>query len=174
MKRSTNMALKTLIRAAVVAIPLGAVPLSATPPTGLTAEQLGKSGQDPFDVNVAGIDRSQKWDLKLNSKSETDVYIMRNTIAPGGNLGWHSHPGPTIVTVTQGSVVLTDGVDPLCKSTVYTVGEGFTEISAGHHVHNLTNASASQPAQVIAVHFVPSGEARRIDEPEPNNCKFDD
>jgi quercetin dioxygenase-like cupin family protein len=168
MKRHLNL----LSAGAVVAGALVFTPALATPPDGLTAEQLGKSGQDPFDVNVASIDQAQKWDLKLNSKSESDVYIMRNTIAPGGNLGWHSHPGPTIVTVTQGSVLLHDGMDPLCSSTVYNVGEGFTEIGAGHHVHNLTNASASQPAQVIAVHFVPSGELRRIDEPEPNNCKF--
>lgn len=159
-----------LVAAVVVASACAIVPAAATPPVGLTFELLaGPIVFAPWDVNVSPIDKNVKWDMKLSSRSDSDIYIVRNTVAPGGNLGWHTHPGPTMVSVIEGAVLLYDGTDPLCGFRRYEAGEGFTEISR-EHVHNLRNASGEAQARVIAYHMLPRGEPRRIDKPKPTNC----
>lgn len=105
------------VAAVVVASACAIVPAAATPPVGLTFELLaGPIVFAPWDVNVSPIDKNVKWDMKLSSRSDSDIYIVRNTVAPGGNLGWHTHPGPTMVSVIEGAVLLYDGTDPLCAS----------------------------------------------------------
>src|SRR5687767_12688706 len=51
-------------------------------------------------------------DLKSNTDTHkamiktwgaSDVYIVHNRVAPGGNTGWHSHPGLSFVTVKSGT-----------------------------------------------------------------------
>ena len=32
----------------------------------------------------------------------SDLYVQQNTWQPGGSTGWHTHPGPSFVIVTQG------------------------------------------------------------------------
>ena len=34
------------------------------------------------------------WQARINTKGASDLYVLQNTIAPGGTFGWHSHPGP--------------------------------------------------------------------------------
>lgn len=170
MKRNSRTVVRMATSAALVASAVGIVPARATPPVGATVELLGGPiAFEPFDVNISPIDRKEKWDLKLSSRSDSDIYVLRNTLAPGGHLGWHSHPGPTMVSVIQGSVLLYDGTDPLCTFKRYDAGEGFTEVSR-EHVHLLRNASTAAPAQVIAYHMLPEGQPRRIDEQKPTNC----
>lgn len=168
MKHNPKIAVRA--SAALVLSALAIVPARATPPVGATVDLLGGPiSFVPFDVNVSPIDRSEQWDLKLSSKSPSDIYVLRNTLAPGGHLGWHTHPGPTMVSVIQGSVLLYDGTNPLCTFRRYNAGEGFTEISR-EHVHLLRNASTEVSAQVIAYHMLPEGQPRRIDEQKPTNC----
>ena len=49
-------------------------------------------------------DKNDKWDFKLMTKDTSDIYVVRNAIAIGGQSGWHSHPGPSLITVTIGEV----------------------------------------------------------------------
>ena len=46
--------------------------------------------------------------IQIKSKGFTDVYITEITIAPGGHGGWHSHPGPSIITVKSGEASFYD------------------------------------------------------------------
>jgi hypothetical protein len=92
---------------AVVVVALGAsaftsVPAVATPATGFTAVQQIKGEYPPLNVTA---DKTGKWDLKLHTKDSSDLWVVRNSIAGGGQSGWHTHPGPSLITVTIGEIL---------------------------------------------------------------------
>jgi quercetin dioxygenase-like cupin family protein len=47
-----------------------------------------------------------------------DVYVVTNTVLPGGNSGWHTHAGPSIVAVKSGTATVYDGDDPSCTPMI--------------------------------------------------------
>ena len=89
--------------------------------------------------------------------------------APGGTTGWHSHPGPSLIEVVAGTVTNYEGDDPRCRPHVYTAGMGFVD-AGGKDVHMLVN-EGSVPAETIAVQLLPQDAVRRIDAPDPGNCR---
>lgn len=149
-----------------------AAPALATQASGFTAVQQIKGVYPTLTLNTASnrnTDKTDKWDVKLMTKDTSDIYVVRNSIAVGGQSGWHSHPGPSLITVTIGEVTEYDSSDPLCSPTVHHAGEGF--VDRGDHAHLLRNESGAA-AETVAVQFLETGATRRIDEPAPNNCSF--
>jgi hypothetical protein len=57
--------------------------------------------------------------VKFQTKDPTYVRIQKIEIAPGGNSGWHHHPGIVIATVETGSVTFTRSD---CSSKTYGPG----------------------------------------------------
>ena len=143
-----------------------ATPALATPASGFSAGQTFKGVFPPLQVKG---DKTDKWDVKIDTKDDSDVYVVRNSIAIGGQSGWHSHPGPSLITVTVGEITAYESDDPLCQPKVYRAGEGF--VDSGDHAHLLKNESGAA-AETVAVQFLAVGSTRRIDQPEPNNCSF--
>jgi quercetin dioxygenase-like cupin family protein len=97
------------------------------------------------------------------------VYVLQNTIAPGGTFGWHSHPGPSLVIVKSGTATFYLADDPTCSPQVVTAGHGF--VDGGHDTHVVRN-EGTEPLVTVVVSFVPAGFQRRIDEPSPGNSPF--
>ena len=155
-----------LMAAAALAAALIVAPAHATPASGFTAAQQWKGVYGELDVKA---EKTAHWDLKLTTKDDSDVYVVRNSIAIGGQSGWHTHPGPSLITVTVGEITAYDSSDPLCSPKVYRAGEGF--VDHGDHAHLLRNESGA-PAETVAVQFLPKGATRRIDADAPNNCNF--
>jgi quercetin dioxygenase-like cupin family protein len=151
---------------AATALCMVTAPALATPASGFTAVQTIKGVYPPLQVKG---DKADKWDVKIDTKDESDVYVVRNSIASGGQSGWHSHPGPSLITVTIGEITAYDSDDPLCQPKVYRAGEGF--VDSGDQAHLLKNESGAA-AETVAVQFLPVGSTRRIDQPKPNNCNF--
>lgn len=150
-----------------------AAPATATPASGFSAVQQWKGVYPSLNINTGSdrsTDKDDKWDLKLMSKDVSDVYVTRNAIAPGGQSGWHTHPGPSLVTVTVGEITIYDDHDPLCSPKVYRAGEGSIDLGGGH-LHLIRNESGA-PAETVAVQFLPQGATRRQDRDAPNNCNF--
>ena len=144
-----------------------ASPAVATPASGFSAVQTIK-GTYP-ELRVVG-EKTGKWDVKIDTKDDSDLYVVRNSIAVGGQSGWHRHPGPSLITVTIGEITAYESDDPLCSPKVYRAGEGF--VDSGDHAHLLRNESGA-PADTVAVQFLPGGATRRIDvDPAPTNCSF--
>jgi quercetin dioxygenase-like cupin family protein len=141
-------------------------PSLATPASGFTAVQQIKGDYGPIDVKIKG---SNDWEVELKTDGESDVHVVRNSIAIGGQSGWHRHPGPSLITVTIGTITAYESDDPLCSPRVYTAGQGF--LDEGTHAHLLRNESGA-PAETVAVQFLADGATRRIDESAPNNCNF--
>ena len=155
-----------LAAGAAISLAFASGPALATPASGFTAVQQIKGDYGPIDVKVKG---NNDWEVELKTDGDSDVHVVRNSIAIGGQSGWHRHPGPSLITVTIGTITAYESDDPLCSPRVYTAGEGF--IDEGTHAHLLRNESGA-PAETVAVQFLADGAARRIDESAPNNCNF--
>lgn len=167
--------LHRLVRSAAVALaisPLCTTHAFATPGSGFIPNPFVNGHFGKISIQPNG-NKTDKWGLIMKTLDDTDIGADRLAIQPGGYSGWHAHPGPVFITVTQGSVVFYDGADPLCPSRTYGTGESFIE--SAYDVHFVKNASASAAAEYIAVTIKPEGFvglAFRLDRPEPNNCTF--
>ena len=166
MEKHHNGIVRTIciVAAALAATGLSTTPASSTPATGFVGTQVARGAYGEIDLKLKTSDFS----LKLDTKGNADIYVTRNAIAIGGQSGWHTHPGPSLITVTLGEITAYD--DHLCAPHVYHVGEGFVDPGDGD-VHLLRNESGAV-AETVAVQFVPAGAARRIDAPQPTNCNF--
>jgi quercetin dioxygenase-like cupin family protein len=146
----------------------------ATPAAGFMAKTLAKARFNRIDannivVNPPGV-RSDVWQSIQKTHGPSDLYVQSNTWEPGGQTGWHSHPGHSLIIVTSGTLTAYEGDDPTCTPHVYTEGKGFVD-PGGSHVHIIRNETAL-PATTIAVQLVPADGVRRIDKPDPGHCPF--
>jgi len=141
----------------------------ATPSSGVSTTIYGQSSFSDIDVNAHSIP-ADIWQAKVKTKGQSDVYVVDNKLAVGGTTGWHTHPGPSLILVVQGSVTNYTSSDPTCAGQTYTAGQGFIDPGQGE-VHTLLN-EGSVVAETIAVQLLPKGAVRKTDEPVPDNCPF--
>ena len=151
--------------------------LLATPGSGFAASTIAQGRFDDIDVASQVLrefgDTTPKKDLWLSlqkTKGPSDLFVQNNLWVPGGYTGWHTHPGHSLIIVTEGAISAYDGDDPSCTPTVYTAGMGFVD-AGGDHVHNLRNEGTVN-ARTVAVQLIPADAIRRIDAPAPGNCPF--
>ena len=140
----------------------------ATPSSGLTTTILARSAFQQFELSGHSVPPGT-WEAKMRTHGLTDVYVVDNKLAPGGTTGWHSHPGPSLILVLAGAVTNYDSSTPGCVPVTYTTGTGFVD-AGGQDVHMLRNNGSVQ-AETIAVQFLPKDAVRKIDEPQPANCR---
>jgi quercetin dioxygenase-like cupin family protein len=143
----------------------------ATNPRDVTTIPLGQARFDDInattktDLNPGAS--TDFWQARINTKGASDLYVLQNTIKPGGTFGWHSHPGPSLVIVKSGTATFYMADDPTCSPQLVTAGQGF--VDNGHDTPVVRNEGDVDLVTVV-VSFVPAGFARRIDEPAPDNC----
>ena len=101
--------------------------------------------------------------VKIKTKGESDVYTVYNAIQPGGHTGWHSHPGPSIITVKSG-VATEYHADDLAHPEVHAAGTSFVDDGEGAH---LLRNEGTTLLETIAFQILPAGAPRRNDEPAP-------
>ena len=159
----TRFALSLLVAVVGVAAYSGTV--LATPPSGVTSTVFAVGQFDEIQAKTL----SDTWQARISTKGETDVHVLENRIVPGGSFGWHSHPGPSLVTVKTGALTLYRGDDPDCTPQAVAAGSGF--VDEGGDVHLVRN-EGSIDTVVYVTSLVPRGAARRIDEPSPGYCPF--
>ena len=144
----------------------------ATPGTGFKGTTIAKATFPELFSHVVGT-TPQPWDELIMTHGASDLYVQQNTWEPGGSTGWHTHPGPSFVTVTEGSVTVYEGEDATCTPHVYTAGtpdDSFVDIGGGD-VHMIRNETGAE-AQTVAVQLIPAGADRRLDADDPGHCKF--
>src|SRR4051794_18853659 len=116
----------------------GATSLPSTAQTTpIASEPLSLRAEFPDDV-------SMKIKLK-DHHGETSVVqvgdpsrtlVVKYTVQPGAKFPWHSHTGPVVVNVQQGSLVYVASEG--CEERTYGPGKAF--VDAGHgHVHSAYN-----------------------------------
>jgi hypothetical protein len=153
------------VTAALALVAFVAVTL-ASPPWGVTPTVLARGTYDAFKVKSAP---GSPVEFKAKAKSSIDIVVRKHDYAVGGYTGWHSHPGPVFITVTQGELKYYEYDDPTCTAHVVTAGHGFVDNGRGHMVRN----ESGQPAQDVSVIIAPVGGAFRgeLDAPNPY-CGF--
>ena len=99
--------------------------------------------------------------IKLqNSSLPGDVVVQKFVLGPGGQSGWHQHPGPAVVTVKSGQLTL-DQDD--CSSATYDAGEVAVEPTLD--VHRVRNVGAVDLEFWVTFLDIPVGSPQRL-EPE--------
>jgi predicted metal-dependent enzyme (double-stranded beta helix superfamily) len=158
----------------IVLVALGAAAyvgnVLATPSTGFTSTTLAKAQLGELNTKVHSVPAD--WHAMIQTKGLSDLYVQSNAFTPGGSSGWHTHPGPSLITVTAGTVTVYDGDDSTCTPHVYsaTGTNGFVDVGGGD-VHMIRN-EGTEDARTVVVQLIPAGAVRRIDTPAPGNCPF--
>ena len=148
-------AIPLLALAAFVAVTM------ASPPSGVTPTLLARGTYDAFKVKSPP---DSPVDYKAEAKSPVDFVVRRHDYAIGGYTGWHTHPGPVFITVTQGELTYYHYGDPTCTPHVVTAGHGLVDDGRGHMVRNESGATA----QDVSVIMAPVGGAFRGELNPPN------
>jgi quercetin dioxygenase-like cupin family protein len=138
----------------------------ATPGSGILGAIVHARGTNADELNIHSAQG-----VKLKTKSPVDFVTQQITIAPGGTTGWHSHPGPVLVTVKSGALTLVYADDPTCAGRTYTAGQSFVDRGA-ETVHTALNRGMT-PVEFWATYIVPGppGAAIRLDAADPR-CEF--
>jgi quercetin dioxygenase-like cupin family protein len=138
----------------------------AEPPSGVTPTVLARGTYEAFEVRA---NEHGALDFKAEAKAPMDVVVRRHDYGPHSTTGWHSHPGPIFITVTQGTLTYYENDGLTCTPHVVSAGQGFLDDGHGHVVRNETD----EPAQDVSVITAPVGGAFRTDLDAPNPvCGF--
>ena len=140
----------------------------ATTATGTQSILLGRATFDE-SFKVKRVARAADWEVEVEASPALDVAVQMITFQPGGQSGWHRHPGPVFISVVAGEMTFYEGDDPNCAPTVRHAGEGF--LDTGAHAHIARNETAG-PATNVPTSFAPPASALRIDAANPGNCPF--
>jgi hypothetical protein len=139
----------TALLAALLAATAATVAL-ASPPLGVTPTLLARGTYDAFKVKA---DPDGPIEFEAEAKPAIDLVVRRHDYLPDSTTGWHSHPGPVFITVTQGELTYYEYDDPTCTPHVVSAGHGFVDNGQGHIVRN----ESGQPAQDVSVITAPVG-----------------
>ena len=132
----------------------------ATPSSGQSTTII--SGPIVLDQSQV-VTESRDHGVIFKTKGQSDVYVVYNKIAPGGHTGWHSHPGPSIVSVVSGQATEYRSDEP--DAIVHSAGTAFVD-EGGDHAHIVVNTGDTDLV-LVAFQILPKGAPRRIDEPAP-------
>lgn len=109
------------------------------------------------------------WHVEVKATPSLDMAVQRIVFQPGGQSGWHRHPGPVFIQVVSGTMTFYMSDDPACTPMVRTAGQGYLDV--GEHPHIARNETGA-PAENIVVYLAPPGAALRIDAGDPGTCPF--
>jgi hypothetical protein len=139
----------------------------ATPGIGILSAPVQARGTIAERLNV-----HSNSGVKLQTKDALDVVTQQIVIAPGGTTGWHSHPGPVLVTIKSGAMTLVYADDATCQGRVYTAGQSFVD-RGDEFVHTALNRGSGN-LEFWATYLVPGepGAPARLDAPASGTCGF--
>jgi len=159
----SKMNSKLMLAGALVAGAFGGIALGSawvTPSSGLTTTIIA----GPTLLGEADVkSESEINEVEIQTKGVSDAYVVHNKIVPGGHTGWHSHPGPSIVSVVSGQATEYRDDDP--DGVVHLAGTAFVD-EGGDHAHMVVNEGTTDLV-LVAFQIIPRGATRRIDRPAP-------
>jgi len=141
-----------------------------TQSSGSQSTLLGRATfGDPADQTFKVKRITGDWQVEVKAKPTFDLAVQRIVFQPGGQSGWHTHPGPVFIQVVTGTVTFYESDDPDCKPIVRTAGQSYLDL--GEHAHIARNETESV-AENLVVYLAPPGATLRIDADAPENCPF--
>jgi quercetin dioxygenase-like cupin family protein len=135
---------------AVAAAGVGATALATgghAQPDGVAIEPLAHS-------TIGEKVRSGGSGVAIRTKGPRDMLTAAITVEPGASFGWHSHPGPVLVAVTEGRFTLRRVENRRCRTRTFGPGQAFVE--DGERVH-LGSNEGSERVRIYATFFARVG-----------------
>jgi cupin domain len=151
---------------ALIALAAFVAVTKASPASGVVGTLIGRGTYPAYHLKT---DPQSPISFEAKTKQQTDVVVQRHDYQPGATTGWHMHPGPVFITVTQGTLTFYERDDPACAPHVVSAGQGYVDTGMGHIGFNRTDQVASD----VTVAIAPVGAAFRseLDAPGPY-CNF--
>jgi len=128
----------------------------ATPPTG--------------EVQFKDLTRAQAMDSAKIVINPGSAFVSGSySVAPGGESGWRQLPGPSVLSVNKGKLMLHGGAG--CAAKEYTAGQAAVVPAGTYMVHN----PGSEPLDFFGFFFdqvpgAPKPLAEGATEPTPSDC----
>jgi quercetin dioxygenase-like cupin family protein len=128
----------------------------ATVPTGFLAvhNEIG-------DVPVSALARAA-------ASGGADVFVQHVRLGSKSATGWHTHPGPALVSVVKGSLTYEYAASNRCHAIEYQAGRGFVDRGFGH-VHRAIAGNEGVDFYVTYV-LPPGSETHVIGTGAPEEC----
>lgn len=139
-------------------------------PVGFGVEVLARHATFPDEVAAQFRLRYENGRTVVSNlpRDASTVVFARVTWDPEGTSGWHTHPGPVVVSVVEGELLLVNARD--CVPRTYGVGEAFVDPGRGS-VHIASNPSTTDRAVAYATFLgVPDGKPATVWVP-PVECE---
>ena len=159
-----------LVLAGVTAVMI--LPAHATPQAGVSSVTLAHGSFDEIDIfaktDINPGNPTDYWKAMINTKGATHLYVVQNTVTPGGSFGWHNHTGPSLVIVMAGVATEYEGNDPTCTPRLHPAGTTF--VDSGEDSGHLVRNDGTVNLVVTVVRLVPEGAVQRLDLPNPGFC----
>jgi quercetin dioxygenase-like cupin family protein len=143
----------------VLALTLTLLGVVATVVAGVALATPGSGFKERTVVARGTLEPHFKIKLQ-DSSSPGDVVVQKFVLLPGGQSGWHLHPGPAVVTVKSGEFTL-DQDD--CSSATYSAGQVVVEPTG--HVHRVRNVGTTDLEFWVTFLDIPVSSPQRL-EPE--------
>jgi quercetin dioxygenase-like cupin family protein len=138
-------------------VPLAVVGAVALVPVAAALATAGSGFKERTVVARGTLEDQFKIQLR-KSLMPGDVVVQKFVLAPGGQSGWHYHPGPAIVTVQLGQLTL-DQND--CSTTTYSGGK--VAVEPTDVVHRVRNLGATDVEFWVTFLDIPVGMPQRVE-----------
>jgi quercetin dioxygenase-like cupin family protein len=136
---------------------------------GLIGSRSARGQVTPLQIIPLAQGYDDANDVELHANGPTDVLTADLVFQPGGETGWHYHPGPVVVVVKSGA--LTETRSNGCV-IVHPAGSVFFEKK--DDVHNASNQTG-KVTEVYATFLFPAGTQPLIPAANPGGaCRHDD
>lgn len=100
----------------------------------------------------------------IAERRRMQVFVQHLQVDANGALPWHSHPGPVVVTVVEGSLIYEDARRGECRQRTYPAGAGFVDPGFGH-VHRAI--AGPEGADFYATYLLPRRAESHVTLAEP-------
>lgn len=132
-------------------------------PGGFSVEPLARGGF-PDDIVATFRIKLDSRTTVVHVREPSNVLVAKLTFEPGGSVGWHTHPGPVIVTVASGALSIINASD--CVPRVYAANQAFLDPGQGN-VHVGFNDTGGETIVYATFLAVPSGQPATIPAADP-------
>lgn len=154
---------RILVSTVVATLVIGSGVVWATVGSGTSSTLVGPPATyEGFKVKR---EASSGWEMEIEAKQGLSISTQTITFQPGGQSGWHTHPGPVFISVKEGTMTF---YDTNCNATVRSAGQGFLDTGVSPHLAR--NESGSPAINVVTYFAPPHAPTLRIDAPAP--CFF--
>ena len=173
--RRTAVAVAGLVLAITLSLALAALTvlpgLVRAVPLPIATEVL--TGRAQFTDEV-GAQLRVKLDGESTSASTCPTHrgtvVARFTVQPGAQFPWHTHPGPVIVNVVQGTLVYVQASD--CVHRPYPTRTAF--VDPGNNVHSAFNPASTGETIIVATFLnIPADGPLSFPDANQNHCAME-